>query len=282
MASTPRPSLGKRSCLLLVALLLGGGSSHTSGAEGSPYIVVQSTTSTEASGLFEYLLPKFEKMTGIDVRVVAVGTGQAIRNAKNGDGDVLFVHHTPSEFRFVAQGFGVRRYDVMYNDFVLVGPAKDPAGIEGMEDASRALTKIASSGSPFASRGDNSGTHQKEMALWAETQAHPREASGSWYRETGSGMGTTLNTAVSMGAYTLSDRATWLNFRNKGDFEVLVEGDSRLFNQYGVILVNPDKHPHVKDRMGQAFIDWLVSASGQKAIENFRIQGQRAFHPNAR
>lgn len=282
MANTPHPSLGKRGCLLLAALLLGGGTAPTPGAQGSPYIVVQSTTSTEASGLFEYLLPKFEKMTGIDVRVVAVGTGQAIRNAKNGDGDVLFVHHTPSEFRFVAQGFGVRRYDVMYNDFVLVGPAKDPAQIEGMEDASRALAKIAAAGAPFASRGDHSGTHKKEMALWADTQAHPQEASGRWYRETGAGMGATLNTAISMGAYTLSDRATWLNFGNKGDFEVLVEGDSRLFNQYGVILVNPDKHPHVKDRMGQAFIDWLVSASGQTAIENFRIQGQRAFHPNAR
>lgn len=251
-------------------------------AQDDDFIIVQSTTSTEASGLFEHLLPKFESMTGIDVRVVAVGTGQAIRNAENGDGDVLFVHHTPSEFQFVAEGFGVRRFDVMYNDFIVVGPSDDPAGISGMEDVTAALTKIGESESAFASRGDDSGTNKKELGLWAQTEVDPKAASGTWYRETGSGMGATLNTAVSMGAYTISDRATWLNFQNKGDFEILVEGDPRLFNQYGVILVNPEKYPHVKKQKGQAFIDWLVSAAGQEAIGEYKIKGQQAFFPNAR
>ncbi len=251
-------------------------------ADDDRFIVVQSTTSTEASGLFEHLLPRFEKMTGIDVRVVAVGTGQAIRNARNGDGDVLFVHHTPSEFRFIAEGFGIRRFDVMYNDFILVGPGDDPAGISGMQDATAALAKVAGAELPFASRGDDSGTNKKELGLWAETDVDPKAASGTWYRETGSGMGATLNTAVSMGAYTLSDRATWLNFRNKGDFEILVEGDPRLFNQYGAMVVNPEKHPHVKQHMAQAFVDWLVSAGGQDAIAQYAIKGQQAFFPNAR
>jgi len=251
-------------------------------ADDDRFIVVQSTTSTEASGLFEHLLPRFEKMTGIDVRVVAVGTGQAIRNARNGDGDVLFVHHTPSEFQFVADGFGIRRFDVMYNDFIVVGPGDDPAGIAGMKDATAALAKIAEAELPFASRGDDSGTNKKELGLWAQADVDPKAASGTWYRETGSGMGATLNTAVSMGAYTLSDRATWLNFQNKGDFEILVEGDPRLFNQYGVMVVNPDKHPHVKQQMAQAFVDWLVSAGGQDAIGQYKIKGQQAFFPNAR
>ena len=251
-------------------------------AVADDYIVVQSTTSTEASGLFEHLLPKFETMTGIDVRVVAVGTGQAIRNAKNGDGDVLFVHHTPSELRFVAQGYGKRRFDVMSNAFVVVGPSDDPAGIGGMDSATKAFTEIADAGVPFASRGDDSGTNKKELGLWGMTDVDPKAASGDWYRETGSGMGATLNTAVSMGAYTLSDRATWLNFRNKGAHTILVEGDPKLFNQYGVIVVNPDTHPHVKDQKAQAFVDWLVSAGGQKAIASYRIDGQQAFFPNAR
>ena len=249
--------------------------------DGDGYIVVQSTTSTEASGLFEYLLPKFEKMTGIDVRVVAVGTGQAIRNARNGDGDVLFVHHTPSEYRFVAQGYGKRRFDVMYNDFVLVGPDSDPAGIAGMASAPEALAAIAQAEAPFASRGDDSGTHKKELGLWNNAGVDPQKASGTWYRETGSGMGATLNTATSMGAYTMSDRATWLNFQNKGDFEILVEGDPKLFNQYGVMVVNPEKHPQVKEQKAQAFVDWLVSAGGQAAIANYRLKGQQAFFPNA-
>ncbi len=245
------------------------------------YIVVQSTTSTEASGLFEYLLPKFEELTGIDVRVVAVGTGQAIRNARNGDGDVLLVHHTPSEYCFVADGYGIRRFDVMYNDFVLIGPKDDPADIRGMDSASKALAQIAKSGEAFASRGDDSGTHKKELGLWARTEVNPQKASGEWYRETGSGMGATLNTAVQMGAYTLSDRATWLNFENKAGYRILVAGDPLPFNQYGVMVVNPAKHPHVKQHMAQAFVDWLVSAAGQEAIANYRLQGQQAFFPNA-
>jgi tungstate transport system substrate-binding protein len=250
-------------------------------ADDDKFIVVQSTTSTEASGLFEYLLPKFEDMTGIDVRVVAVGTGQAIRNAKNGDGDVLFVHHTPSEFQFVAEGYGKRRFDVMYNDFVIVGPEDDPAEIAGMKTAAEALATVADSGEAFASRGDDSGTNKKELGLWAMTEVNPKDASGAWYRETGSGMGATLNTATSMGAYTLTDRATWLNFQNKGDYEILVEGDPKLFNQYGVMLVNPDRHEHVKEQMGQAFIDWLVSAGGQQAIGAYKLKGEQAFFPNA-
>jgi tungstate transport system substrate-binding protein len=264
-----------------VALALAAQPAERAQANDDRFIIVQSTTSTEASGLFEYLLPKFEKMTGIDVRVVAVGTGQAIRNARNGDGDVLFVHHTPSEYKFIADGHGKRRFDVMYNDFVIVGPEDDPAGIAGTDSVTEALAKIADSGAPFASRGDDSGTHKKELGLWAATKVDPQEASGEWYRETGSGMGKTLNTAVQMGAYTMSDRATWLNFGNKKDYEILLEGDPRLFNQYGVMVLNPEMHPHVKDGMAQAFVDWLVSADGQQAIANYRLKGQQAFFPNA-
>ena len=249
--------------------------------DGERFIIVQSTTSTEASGLFEFLLPKFEEMTGIDIRVVAVGTGQAIRNARNGDADVLFVHHAPSEYKFVADGFGIRRFDVMYNDFVIVGPTGDPAGIAGMKSAPEAFAQIAASGQPFASRGDDSGTNKKELSLWAQTDVDPKSASGGWYRETGSGMGKTLNTAVQMGAYTMSDRATWLNFGNKEGFEILVEGDPQLFNQYGVIVVDPEMHPHVKRNMAQAFVDWLVSAEGQQTIAAYRLNGEQAFFPNA-
>ncbi|MDX1711997.1 MAG: substrate-binding domain-containing protein [Rhodovibrionaceae bacterium] len=249
--------------------------------DGERFIIVQSTTSTEASGLFEFLLPKFEEMTGIDIRVVAVGTGQAIRNARNGDADVLFVHHAPSEYKFVADGFGIRRFDVMYNDFVIVGPTGDPAGIAGMKSAPEAFAQIAASGQPFASRGDDSGTNKKELGLWAQTDVDPKSASGGWYRETGSGMGKTLNTAVQMGAYTMSDRATWLNFGNKEGFEILVEGDPQLFNQYGVIVVDPEMHPHVKRNMAQAFVDWLVSAEGQQTIAAYRLNGEQAFFPNA-
>ncbi|MBK1698061.1 substrate-binding domain-containing protein [Rhodovibrio salinarum] len=250
-------------------------------AQDDRFIIVQSTTSTEASGLFEYLLPKFENMTGIDVRVVAVGTGQAIRNARNGDGDVLFVHHTPSEYKFVADGHGKRRFDVMYNDFVIVGPEDDPAGISEMDSVTDALTQIAESGEPFASRGDDSGTHKKELGLWSATDVNPQEDSGDWYRETGSGMGKTLNTAVQMGAYTMSDRATWLNFGNKDGYDILVEGDPRLFNQYGVMVLDPEQHPDVKEGPAQAFVDWLVSADGQQAIGNYRLKGEQAFFPNA-
>ena len=214
--------------------------------------------------------------------MVAVGTGQAIELARNGDADVLFVHHKPSEEQFVADGFGVERHEVMYNDFVIVGPAADPAGIKGSKDALDALTKIAAAKAPFASRGDDSGTHKAELALWQEAGIDVAGASGSWYRETGSGMGPTLNTAAGMDAYALTDRGTWLSFENPQNLEILVEGDPRLFNQYGIILVNPEKHPHVKADLGQKFVDWVLSEDGQQAIADFRIGGQQAFFPNAR
>ena len=244
------------------------------------YITIASTTSTENSGLYGYILPKFTGKMGIGVRVVAVGTGQAIRLARKGDADVLFVHHRPSEEKFVADGFGVKRFDVMFNDFIIVGPALDPAAIRGFTDVSSALKKIASIKAPFVSRGDDSGTHKMELSLWKETNIDIGGASGSWYREAGAGMGATLNTAVGMNAYTLSDRGTWLNFKNRGGLGLVVENDPRLFNYYGVILVNPKKHPHVKARLGQTFIDWVLSKEGQKAIGEFKIKGRQAFFPN--
>jgi tungstate transport system substrate-binding protein len=245
------------------------------------FIVVQSTTSTQNSGLFDHILPIFQDKTGIEVRVVAVGTGQAIKNAENGDGDVLFVHAKAAEEKFVADGHGVERSDVMYNDFILVGPPADPAGIAGTKDITAALTKIAETEAPFASRGDDSGTHKAELKLWKEAGVDAAAASGDWYRETGSGMGATLNTGTAMGAYVLTDRATWISFGNKGDYQIAVEGDDRLFNQYGIILVNPDKHASVKADAGQAFIDWVLSAEGQKAIADYKIDGQQLFFPNA-
>ena len=245
------------------------------------FIVVQSTTSTQNSGLLDAILPTFTEETGIEARVVAVGTGQAIMNAENGDGDVLLVHAKPAEEAFVAQGWGVERFDVMYNDFVIVGPASDPATVAGMTDAVAALRQIADAQAAFASRGDDSGTHKAEMQLWSEASVDTAAASGAWYRETGSGMGATLNTGLGLGAYVLTDRATWISFGNKGDYSVQVEGDPRLFNQYGVILVNPAKHPTVKAEDGQAFVDWLTGPEGQAAIENYRIDGQQLFFPNA-
>lgn len=244
-------------------------------------IILQSTTSTANSGLYDHLLPKFSEKTGITVNVVAVGTGQAIKNAQNGDGDVLLVHAKPAEERFVADGFGVKRFDVMYNDFIIVGPASDPAGIAGKSDVATALKAIAESQAVFTSRGDDSGTHKKEKALWTAAGVDPSEASGTWYRETGSGMGATLNAAVGMDAYALTDRGTWIAFKNKGDFKIVVEGDEALFNQYGVILVNPEKHDHVKAEEGQAFIDWILSAEGQQAIAEYKLDGQQLFFPNA-
>jgi tungstate transport system substrate-binding protein len=246
------------------------------------YIIVQSTTSTQNSGLLDAILPQFTAETGIEVRVVAVGTGQAIKNAQNGDGDVLLVHAKSAEEKFVAEGWGVERFDVMYNDFVVVGPAADPAGIAGSTDVTAAFARIAETAAPFASRGDDSGTHKAERALWSAAGVDVAAASGGWYRETGSGMGATLNTAVAMGAYALTDRATWVAFGNKGDFGVAVQGDARLFNQYGVILVNPAKHPAVKAAEGQAFVDWLTGPAGQAAIAAFTIGGQQLFFPNAR
>ncbi|MTI46122.1 tungstate transport system substrate-binding protein [Roseibium hamelinense] len=260
---------------LALALLAG------QAAATEDFIVVQSTTSTQNSGLLDEILPEFEAASGIDVRVVAVGTGQALKNAANGDGDVLLVHAKPAEEKFVADGFGVQRFDVMYNDFVIVGPQDDPAGIRGLGDAPAALAKISQSAAPFASRGDDSGTHKKEQALWNLARVDPAASSGNWYRETGSGMGAILNTASAMNAYTMTDRATWLAFNNKGNLEILTEGDDRLFNQYGVILVNPDKHANVKADLGQTFIDWLTGADGQKAIAGFKVNGEQLFFPNA-
>ena len=247
-----------------------------------PFILMQSTTSTQNSGLFEVLLPQFTEKTGIEVRVVAVGTGQAIRNATNGDGDILFVHAKDAEEAFVAEGFGLARHDVMYNDFVLVGPAADPAGIAGMSNVAAALVQLSEMRAIFVSRGDDSGTHKAEMRLWAAAGADPSAASGTWYRETGSGMGATLNIAVGMGAYTMTDRATWIAFGNKGSHRIVVEGDSRLFNQYGIIVVNPDKHPHVKADLAQQFVDWVLSSDGQAAIAAYRVDDQQLFFPNAK
>ena len=245
------------------------------------FIIVQSTTSTQNSGLFDYILPKFTEKTGIEARVVAVGTGQALKNAMNGDGDVVFVHSKPDEEKFVAEGWGLKRYDVMYNDFIIVGPVSDPARIAGLGDAEEAFKKIAAAKALFASRGDDSGTNIEEMRLWKAAGIDAKSASGDWYLETGSGMGATLNTAVGKQAYTLTDRGTWLSFGNKSDFSILVEGDPQLFNQYGVILVNPEKHPNVKAKQGQAFIDWLISKEGQAAIASYKIEGQQLFFPNA-
>jgi tungstate transport system substrate-binding protein len=268
--------------LLLALPLLALAANGVAFGQDRPFIVVQSTTSTQNSGLFDYILPMFTARTGIDVRVVAVGTGQALKNAMNGDGDVLLVHAKPDEEAFIAAGWGVRRYDVMYNDFIIVGPADDPAGVAGSTDAASALRRIAETTSPFVSRGDDSGTHKAELGLWRDSGIDPRGASGTWYREAGSGMGATLNTAQAMHAYVLTDRATWVSFGNKAGLDVLVEGDPKLFNQYGVILVNPARHPRVKATEGQAFIDWLIGPDGQAAIAGFRVGGEQVFFPNAR
>ena len=250
-------------------------------AAADRFIVVQSTTSTQNSGLYDHILPLFRERTGIEVRVVAVGTGQAIRNAANGDGDVLLVHARSAEERFVADGHGLSRADVMYNDFVIVGPAADPAGVAGMDDAVAALARIARAEAPFASRGDDSGTHKTELRLWEEAGVDVAAASGGWYRETGSGMGATLNTAGGMGAYAMTDRASWTNFGNRNGHRVLVEDDPRLFNQYGVVLVNPGRHPNVKAGLGRLFFDWVLSEEGQAAIASHRVGGRQVFFPNA-
>ena len=245
-------------------------------------IIVQSTTSTQNSGLYDYMLPIYEKKTGNKVNVVAVGTGQAIKNAKNCDGDVLLVHAKPAEEKFVADGYGVKRSDLMYNDFIIVGPPADPAKVGGMKDGPKALSMIAKSEAAFASRGDNSGTHKKEKHLWKAAGIDPTKASGKWYRETGSGMGATLNAGVGMGAYVMTDRATWISFKNKGDYKIQVEGDKQLFNQYGVILVNPKKCPKVKVKEGQAFIDWLLSKDGQETIASYKLKGLQLFFTNGK
>ncbi len=255
--------------------------SLTPAKAGADFITVASTTSTQNSGLFDYILPKFKQKSGIEVRVVAVGTGQAIRLARNGDADVLFVHHKPSEEKFVADGFGVVRYDVMYNDFIIVGPKADPARIGSLENAVQAFRQIAKSESAFASRGDDSGTNKKELGLWKLAGVDTKKASGGWYRETGSGMGATLNTAAAMDAYTLTDRGTWLSFKNRQGLVIQSQGDAKLFNQYGVMLVNKAKYPHIKSVLGQTFIDWLLSLEGQAAINSYKVDGQQLFFANA-
>jgi tungstate transport system substrate-binding protein len=247
----------------------------------APFIVVASTTSTEQSGLFKHLLPAFTKQTGIEVRVVALGTGQALDSARRGDADVVLVHDLPAEQRFIAEGFATRRHDVMYNDFVIVGPRTDPARIAGLKDTLEAFRRIRTAQAPFVSRGDRSGTHAAELRLWSEAGVDPVAGRGAWYRETGSGMGPALNTAAAMDAYVLADRGTWLSFRNRGALQVLVEGDRRLFNQYGVMLVDPARHPHVKREAGQAFVDWLLSADGQRTIAGYRIGGEQLFFPGS-
>ena len=244
-------------------------------------ITVASTTSTEQSGLFGYLLPRFSEASGIQVKVVAVGTGQALDIGRRGDADVVFVHDKPAEEKFLGEGFAIKRYDVMYNDFIIVGPKADPAHIGGDKDVADALRKIAAAKAPFISRGDHSGTHEAELRLWKIAGIDVAAAKGDWYREIGQGMGPALNMASSSNAYLLSDRGTWLSFKNKGDLAILTEGDKRLFNQYGVMLVNPAKHPTVKAKDGQAFIDWLISPKGQETIAGYKVGGEQLFFPNA-
>jgi tungstate transport system substrate-binding protein len=263
--------------LACLSLALGLASS----ALAQRFITVASTTSTEQSGLFGHILPTFERKTGIEVRVVALGTGQALDLARRGDADVVLVHAKAAEEEFLREGHGVQRFPVMYNDFVVIGPKADPAGVAGAADALDAFRKIESARAPFVSRGDRSGTHIAELALWMMAGIDIAKNKGPWYRETGQGMGPALNTASSMNAYLLSDRATWLAFKNRGDLAILVQGDGRLLNQYGVMLVNPAKHPSVKRADGQAFIDWLLSPEGQGAIASYRIGGEQLFFPNA-
>jgi tungstate transport system substrate-binding protein len=274
-----------RRTLLLIAAAIATAAALPAQAQDKS-IVVSSTTSTQDSGLFGHILPLFKAKTGIDVKVVSQGTGQALDTGKRGDADVVFVHAKPLEEKFVADGFGVKRFPVMYNDFVLIGPKGDPAGIKNTKDIAKALEAIKAKGAPFISRGDRSGTHVAELNLWkvagvdiAKEKAD--KSLGPWYREIGQGMGAALNTASASNAYVLADRGTWLAFKNRGDLDILVAGDKRMFNQYGVILVNPAKHPHVKKDMGQAFVDWLVSPEGQKAIAGFKIGGEQLFFANA-
>ena len=261
--------------LLLLFLIIVPSSAQTR------FITVASTTSTEQSGLFKHLLPIFEKKTGIQVRVVALGTGQALDMARRGDADVVFVHAKSAEEKFLAEGYGVKRFPVMYNDFVLVGPKSDPAKVGGGRDILEALRKIKAAATPFVSRGDRSGTHMAELDLWKAAGINILADKGPWYRDTGQGMGPALNTASSMNGYILTDRGTWISFKNRGDLAIVVEGDKRLFNQYGVMLVNPEKHKHVKREMGQAFVDWVISPEGQKSVADYKIGCEQLFFPNA-
>ena len=263
-----------------VALYVGAVAAYAPAIGEDRSIVVASTTSTQDSGLFGHLLPIFKAKTGIEVKVIAQGTGQALDTARRGDADVVFVHAKPQEEKFLAGGFGVRRFDVMYNDFVLIGPMDDPAGLKG-KDIETALKTIQAKGTPFVSRGDRSGTHAAELALWKQAGINIAAAKGPWYREIGQGMGAALNAASGMNGYVLSDRGTWISFKNRDDLQTVVEGDKRLFNQYGVMLVNPEKHPSVKKELGQAFVDWLISPEGQAAIAGYRIDGEQLFFPDA-
>ena len=265
---------------LASAILVAALAHFTPASAEDKSIVVASTTSTQDSGLFGYLLPIFKAKTGIEVKVIAQGTGQALDTARRGDADVVFVHAKAQEEKFLAEGFGVKRFDVMYNDFVLVGPKADPAGVKG-KDIETALKTIQAKAAPFISRGDRSGTNSAELALWKLSGIDIAATKGPWYREIGQGMGAALNTAAAMNGYTLSDRGTWISFKNRGDLEIVVEGDRRLFNQYGVMLVNPEKYPTVKKELGQTFVDWLVSPEGQNVIAGYKIDGQQLFFPDA-
>jgi tungstate transport system substrate-binding protein len=266
---------------LLIAAVLATGFTGAALAQDKS-IVVASTTSTQDSGLFGHILPLFKQKTGIDVKVVSQGTGQALDTGRRGDADVVFVHAKAQEEKFVADGFGVKRHPVMNTDFILIGPKNDPAGVKGTKDIVAALRKIKERGAPFISRGDKSGTHSAELNLWKAAGIDIANEKGPWYKEIGQGMGAALNTASAANAYVLADRGTWLSFKNRGELVIAVEGDKRLFNQYGVILVNPQKHPNVKKELGQQFIDWLISPEGQKAIADFKIEGEQLFYPNAK
>jgi tungstate transport system substrate-binding protein len=263
-----------------VALCVGAVAAYSPATAENRSIIVASTTSTQDSGLFGYLLPIFKARTGIEVRVIAQGTGQALDTARRGDADVVFVHAKSQEEKFLAEGFGVKRFDVMYNDFVLIGPKDDPAGVKG-KDIETALKSIQAKAAPFVSRGDRSGTHAAELALWKQAGIDIAAGKGPWYREIGQGMGAALNTASAMNGYVLSDRGTWISFKNRGDLQIVVEGDKRLFNQYGVMLVNPERYPSVKKELGQAFVDWLISPEGQAAIAGYKVDGQQLFFPDA-
>ena len=281
MVKVLRPIMNKRRFTVLGFVAVAAAISPSQLVAQSRPIIVASTTSTVDSGLFNHLLPLFKARTGIEVRVVSQGTGQALDTGRRGDADVLLVHAKAQEEKFVRDGFGVERKPVMVNDFVLVGPKNDPAGIAGSKNIVSALKFIHAKKAPFVSRGDNSGTHSAELGLWALAGVDMLTAKGPWYREIGQGMGAALNTSAAMGAYVLSDRASWINFKNRGELQIMVEGDQRLFNQYGVILVNPARHPTVKKVEGQMFIDWLVSPEGQKAIGDYRVNGQQLFFANA-